>query len=345
MQFLIGILIGIAIAILAVNWFLKRPKPEREEIESKLQAIQDRLSTELRQEMQNMRETLERSRETLGERFERTSHMMQERVKEFTEGITSMKAELTRVGDHVKDVASVQDLFKSPKLRGQWGEETLLHILSQHYPAELYEIQYVFASGEKVDAVLKLPNNTLAPIDAKFPLENFAAMTEATTEQERENAKKAFVQSVKNRIDEIAKKYILPAEGTTDYALMYVPAEAVYYEIVFGVGKDAGLAEYARVKKIIIASPNTLFMALRTIEHWYKDINVGKKTQEILRRIEKIVQNAGKLSEEFDKLGKHLDNARSAYDNTEKRLDIMVEGAQKLVSGAKVKKLDSGEES
>jgi len=340
---ILGILIGVVAAFVAYNWLLKQPKKEREDIETKMQAFQDRMVALILQEMKQMRDTLEHSKDALGERFERTSKMMHDEVRLFTERVTQMRSALEQVEEHVKGVASFQELFKSPKLRGQWGEETLNHILSQHFPEELYEIQHEFSSGEKVDAVLKLPNKLLAPIDAKFPLENFSKMVESKTDAEREDTKKLFVQDVKNRIDEIAKKYILPAEGTTDYALMYVPAEAVYYEIINGVGRDANIADYAQSKKVSIVSPNTLFMALRTIEHWYRDVNVGRKTRDILHRLEKVIQDAGKLSEDFDKLGKHLDNAKSAYDSSDKRLKIMVEGARKLTSGEMPKELEAEE--
>jgi DNA recombination protein RmuC len=317
---LIGILTGAVLFYAILIRFFRLETQKEKTIDEKMAEFERRII-----------EALERSKETLGERFERTSIMMQERVREFTEGITSMKAELSKMNEHVKEISSVQDLFKSPKLRGQWGEETLIHILSQHYPKELYEIQYEFRSGEKVDAVLKLPNGTLAPIDAKFPLENFSSYIESVSPQEKENSKKNFIQAVKSHIDTISRKYILPGEGTTDYALMYVPAEAVYYEIIFGIGKDAGLPEYARARKIIIVSPNTLFMALRTIEHWYKDISVERKTKEILQKIEKILHHAEKLSDDFEKLGKHLQNATSSYAASEKRLNLMKEDAEKLL--------------
>lgn len=342
MQIILGILIGLVIALAVAHWFLRRPKSEREDIAAKLQIIQDRLSTELRQEMQNMRETLERSKETLGERFERTSHMMQERVKEFTAGVTSMKTELEKVGGHVKDVASFQDLFRIPKLRGQWGEASLANILSQHYPEQLFSLQYTFKSGERVDAILKLPNGFILPIDAKFPSENFAKMSEAESDAAKAEYQKYFTQDVKARIDEIGNKYILPAEQTIDFALMYVPAERIYYEIINQI-KDANLVEYAQSKKVIMTSPNTLYITLRTIEHWYKDAEFGREKQVILGRLAKIQQDAEKLKEDFGKLGRHLDNARSAYDGSEKRLEIMGRDMQKLTAPKETKKLlDSG---
>jgi DNA recombination protein RmuC len=343
-QFLLGLIVGIAAGVAALNWFLKRPKAEREALEEKMQAFQDRISRELREEMDRMRETLERSRETLGERFERTSKMMNEQVQSFTERITQMKAELDKMGEHVKDVASFQELFRSPKLRGQWGEASLANILSQHYPEDLFRLQYMFKNGERVDAALKLPNNLLLPIDAKFPSENFSKMVEAESDASKIEFRKNFIQDVKTRIDEIAQKYILPAEGTTDFALMYVPAEAIYYEIINQIAKEIDLVGYAWQKKVIMTSPNTLYLTLRTIEHWYKDVQISRETRAILGRLAKVLQDAKKLSDDFGKLGRHLENARSAYDSSEKRLSIMVEGVEKLTASKELKKLETGEE-
>ncbi len=331
-QFILGILVGLAAAFAALNWFLKRPKSERQILEDKIQAFQDRISKELREEMQRMRETLESSKETLGERFERTSHMMQERIKEFTLGVTKMQEALDRVGEHVKDVASFQELFRSPKLRGQWGEASLANILSQHYPKELFELQYMFKNGERVDAILKLPNGFLLPIDAKFPAENFAKMTEAESETAKKEFKKAFIQDIKARIEEVSQKYILPQEHTTDFALIYVPAEAIYYEIINQIAKEIDLVSWAQSKNIIMTSPNTLYLTLRTIEHWYKDVQISRQTRAILNRLAKVLQDAQKLADDFGKLGRHLDSAKSAYESSEKRLSIMVEGVQKLIS-------------
>ena len=158
-----------------------------------------------------------------------TSQAMNDQMRSFTKEATQIREDLKQVQATVKDVSTFQEIFKSPKLRGQWGEASLEHILAQHFPKELYKIQYLFSSGEQVDAVLKLPNDLVLPIDSKFPSENFDKMVKANTEIEKDFFKKSFLEDVKNRINEIAAKYILPAEATTEFALMYIPAEAIYY--------------------------------------------------------------------------------------------------------------------
>lgn len=266
------------------------------------------------------------------------SQAMNRQISSFTKEATQIREDLKQVQETVKDVSTFQDIFKSPKLRGQWGEASLEHILSQHFPKELYKIQHLFSSGEQVDAVLKLPNGRILPIDAKFPSENFAKMIEAAGD-DRGYFQKKFTEDVKLKVEEIASKYILPSEGTVDFALMYIPAEAVYYEIVNNIGKDFDLASYAWSKRVILTSPNTIYLALRTIEHWFKDTQISRQTQEILKRLDKVHQDAGKLMDDFRKLGSHLRNAISAYDSSEKRLSLFSDKVEKLLETKEPKKL------
>ena len=259
------------------------------------------------------------------------SQAMYQQMNSFTKEATQIREDLKQVQETVKDVSTFQEIFKSPKLRGQWGEASLEHILSQHFPTELYKSQYLFSTGEQVDAVLKLPNGRVLPIDSKFPSENFSKMIESNLKEEKEIFRKNFVQDVKARINEITLKYIIPAEGTTDFALMYIPAEAIYYEIVNNIGKEFDLTNYAWSKKVILTSPNTIYLALRTIEHWFKDTQISRQTQEILKRLDRVYQDAEKLMDDFRKLGSHLKNAVSAYDSSEKRLGLFSDKVERLL--------------
>ena len=190
-----------------------------------------------------------------------------------------------------------------------------------------------------MDAVLKLPNGRVLPIDAKFPSENFDKMINAVLEIEKNFCRKNFLEDVKNRINEIATKYVLPSEGTTDFALIYIPAEAIYYEIINNISKEVDVAAFAWSKKIILTSPNTIYLTLRTIEHWFRDTQISRQTQEILKKLSKVHQDAEKLMEDFRKLGSHLKNASSAYGDSEKRLSLLDERVEKLVEIGETKQL------
>jgi len=268
-----------------------------------------------------------------------TSRAMQDQMHSFTKEATQIREDLKQVQEVVKDVSSFQEIFKSPKLKGQWGEASLEHILSQHFPQELYKKQYLFSSGEQVDAILKLPDSKILPIDAKFPSENFEKMINTASETEKNFYKKTFLEDVKFKINDIASKYILPSEGTVDFALMYIPAEAIYYEIVNNIGREFDLANYAWSKKVILTSPNTIYLTLRTIEHWFRDTQISRQTQEILKKLAKVHQDAETLMENFRKLGGHLRNASSAYSDSERRLSLLDEKVEKLVEIGETKQL------
>jgi len=272
-----------------------------------------------------------------------TSKAMQDQIRSFTKETTEMRENLKQIGETIKDVSTFQEIFKSPKLRGQWGEASLEHILSQHFPKELYKIQYLFSSGEQVDAVLKLPNGKVLPIDSKFPSENFEKMINAGVETEKNFYKKSFLEDVKNMVQEIASKYILPSEGTTEFAFMYIPAEAIYYEIINNIGREMDIAAFAWSKHVILTSPNGLYKDLRTIEHWFRDTQISKQTQEILKKLGRVHQDSEKLMEDFRKLGSHISNAKSAYESSENRLRLLDDKVEKLVEIRETERLEEPE--
>jgi len=268
-----------------------------------------------------------------------TSQAMNKQISSFTKETVQLREELKQVQETMKGISSFQEIFKSPKLRGQWGEASLeRQILSEYFPKEFYKTQYLFSSGEQVDAVLKLPNGKFLPIDAKFPLENFVRMMEVTLEKEKQPFRKKFIDDVKSRINEISSKYILPSENTVDFALMYISAEAVFYEIMFNL-KEEDVANFARSKKVVLTSPNTIYLTLRTVIDWFRDTQISRQTQEILKRLNKIQQDSEKLMEDFRKLGNHLKNATSAYEDSEKHLSLLSERVEKLIGGKETQKL------
>lgn len=268
-----------------------------------------------------------------------TSKAMHNQISSFTKETVQIREELKKVQETMKSISSFQEIFKTPKLRGRWGEASLEHqILCEYFPKEFYKTQYLFSSGERADAVLRLPNGKLLVIDAKFPFENFSKMVESSEEKEKTFYCQKFIDDVKTRINEIAEKYILPSENTVDFALMYIPAEAVFYEIMFNL-KEENIADFARSKKIVLTSPNTIYLTLRTIIDWFRDTQISRQTQEILKKLNRIQIDSEKLMEDFKKLGSHLRNAVSSYENSEKRLSLFSEKVEKLLEIKETKKL------
>ncbi len=322
------IIVLLILSFVGVIFFLLLKKSKIDQVQSEaIKDLERRITDLMISQLKEMRESQDG-----------VSRQMNEQIHSFTQEATRIREEMKQVQASIKDVSSFQEIFKSPKLRGQWGEASLEHILSQHFPEELYKLQYLFPSGEQVDAVLKLPNGKVLPIDAKFPSENFGKMIESQG-NEQDFFQKKFIEDVKARINEITSKYILPSEGTVDFALMYIPAEAVYYEIINNVSRKFDLANYAWSKRVILTSPNTIYLTLRTIEHWFRDTQISRRTQEILKSLERISRDAQKLMEDFRKLGSHLRNATSAYDNSEKRLNMFSDKVEKLLETKEFKKL------
>ncbi|MBI5599758.1 MAG: DNA recombination protein RmuC [Deltaproteobacteria bacterium] len=229
-----------------------------------------------------------------------------------------------QVYDVGKDIAGLQEILRAPTLRGGLGEFFLGDLLSQILPSSHYELQYTFKNGNRVDAVIKLAQG-LVPVDSKFPLENFRRYIECQTEKDKLAAKRGFVKDVKNRIDEIASSYILPDEGTFNFALMYIPAENVYYETIIrdedSFGDERHIAGYAFSKRVIPVSPNSFYAYLQTILLGLRGLEISKKAETILAHLETLRNDFQRFTDDFDVLGGHISKARTKHEDAQKRLE------------------------
>jgi len=228
-------------------------------------------------------------------------------------------------------VADVQQLLQVPRLRGTLGEIWLEELIRQVLPPAAFATQHVFSSGERVDAVLRL-GDRLVPVDAKFPLEACRRMLAATDEGVRDRERRAFLRSVRARVDEIADKYIRPDEGTYDFAFMYVPAEGVYYEAVVrdaGPGDD-NLIGYALQRRVVPVSPHTFYAYLLVIMHGLKGLEVEARAREILDDLGALRQQFTAFWESYDKVGTHLTNASRQYGEAERLRAGVERGFERL---------------
>lgn len=255
----------------------------------------------------------------LGERLDSASKV----VGQVQSRLGQLEEANRRIFDVGKDIASLQEILRAPKLRGSIGELFLGDLLAQILPPKHYALQYRFKSGEKVDAVIRLGPG-LVPVDAKFPLENFRRLVEATTEKERSDARKKFTSDVKKHVDDIAGKYILPDEGTFDFALMYIPAENVYYETIIkdeSFGEDKSISSYALSKRVIPVSPNSFYAYLEAIILGLRGLKVEESAQEIIRSLIRLEDDFSRFRDDFNKLGSHLSHSKSSYETADKRLE------------------------
>jgi DNA recombination protein RmuC len=263
-------------------------------------------------------EILERTQQNLGERLDNAARVVGS-VQKSLGGLEEANRKIYDVG---KDIASLQEILRAPKLRGGLGEFFLEDLLAQILPPQHFVIQHAFKSGERVDAVIKL-GSSLVPVDSKFPLENFKRMLEAANDDERSRAKRQFVGDVKKHVDAIAGKYILPDEGTYDFALMYIPAENVYYETIIKDDSEGerNLSQYALSKRVVPVSPNSFYAYLQAIVLGLKGMKVEEHAKEIIQYLSRLRGDFAKFRDDFGLLGKHLGHAQTSYQTTEKRLE------------------------
>lgn len=263
-------------------------------------------------------EILERTHQSLGERLDNAARVVGN-VQKSLGGLEEANRKIYDVG---KDIASLQEILRAPKLRGGLGEFFLEDLLTQILPAQHFIIQHAFKSGERVDAVIKL-GSSLVPVDSKFPLENFKRTLEAANDDERSRTKRQFISDVKKHVDAIASKYILPDEGTYDFALMYIPAENVFYETIIKDDSEGerNLSQYALSKRVIPVSPNSFYAYLQAIVLGLKGMKVEERAKEIIQYLSRLRGDFGKFRDDFGLLGKHLNHAQASYQSTEKRLE------------------------
>lgn len=242
--------------------------------------------------------------------LQENSRQLNERLDKAAEVIRDVGKEVGQMSEIGRNMRELQEFLKSPKIRGNIGEQVLKDLITQIFPKKNFHLQYEFSTGEKVDAAIQTDAGIL-PIDAKFPMENFQKLAKAKAEGEIKIIRKDFIRDIKKHIDAIAKKYILPHEGTMDFALMYVPSEAVFYEIV--IMDD--LVEYARQQRVFIVSPTTLYAHLQAILLSYEGKKIETQSREILRLLRGLQIDYDKVNDSIDILGKHLGNASNQYVN------------------------------
>ncbi len=302
---ILGVLTLVAVVVLIARG---RPKP-------------DQSLVLLQQQLNAMQQRLDEFGRTVAENLQQSTAQMNTRLDRAAQVVGDLREKVGQIHEVGKAAAELVNILRAPKLRGGMGELFLGDLLAQILPPEHYRLQHRFKSGEAVDAAIQI-GQKLVPVDAKFPLENFKRVMEAGSDSERVAARKQFLRDVKKHVDAIAGKYILPDEGTYDFALMYVPAENVYYETIIkeDAGEEHQLFGYALQKRVIPVSPNSFYAYLQTILLGLRGMKVEQQAQEILAALTRLRGDFDKLQESFRLVGKHLTNATSAYGETEKSL-------------------------
>ena len=276
---------------------------------------------ELRSE--STRQLAERNAE-VDRRLEAMTATMDRRLETASEASSAIHRQLGELGQanaeilaRANDLKKLEQALRPPKARGGFGELLLGNLLRDRLPPDSYELQYGFRTGERVDAVIRV--DRLVPIDAKFPLDNFQRLADAETDEQRTLCEKAFSRDLKLHVDAIAQKYIRPDEGTYDFALMYLPSEGVYYELV--CGRTGALLQYAHEKRVFPVSPTTFTSQLQVIALGLKGMQIEQRAHEVMAYVAQLQGDFGRFREDFQVVGKHIGNAQSKFAEAEKRLD------------------------
>jgi len=274
---------------------------------------------------------------TVGERIADTTKVFGE-VKEKLGELTQRTAQIQEVG---KDISSLHDILRAPKFRGGFGELLLERLLDDILPRDNYSLQYRFRNGETVDAVIRIGGN-LVPIDSKFPLEDFERITKAESEEEQVALRRQFTRTIKKHIDAVTK-YILPDENTFDFALMYIPAENIYYETILrGQAEESEIYSYSLQKRVIPVSPNSFYAYLQVIILGLKGLHIESAAREILGHLGRLQGDLNDFQEDYATLGGHIRHAATKYDDAARKLTRLGDKLQ-VVGETPIEKLPEGE--
>lgn len=323
METLIIILIVlVVIAILAIIFIFSRRKSPEEggNNDVGLKLILEQINELNRTVDKKIGESAHHVRESMQAQLSESSKL----IREVTQGLTKLDETNKQVVSFADQLQSLQDILKNPKQRGVLGEYYLETLLKNILPPGQYKMQYAFLNGEIVDAAVFVKDKVI-PIDSKFSLENYNKMAEEKNPVEKEKLEKAFVNDLKNRIQETAK-YVRPQEGTMDFAFMFIPHEAIYYDLL--VNKIGAISEEtdnliqraASRYKVIIVSPTSFLAYLQTVLQGLKALQIEEKAKDIIKRVEELGMHLKKYEDYHVKLGVSLGTVVNHYNSSGKEL-------------------------
>jgi len=266
--------------------------------------------TKLSEELVSWLKDLGESNRQVDSKLTHNMDMFNQRLDKAAQSMQGVQKSIGEFSEIGRSMKQLQEFLQSPKLRGNIGEQVLKELLAQSLPSETYSLQYEFKNGQRADAIVKTSQGLIA-IDSKFPLTGFKKMAEVNDQKEKEILKREFVRDIKRHIASISSKYIQAAEGTLDYALMYVPSESVYYEML----NLEELYDYAASMRVVPVSPLSFYAFLRVILISHEGARIQSKTKEILNVLQSIRKDFERTDESLSVLNKHISNAYNQSSN------------------------------
>ncbi len=345
MELLLFLILGmVVVGFAGIFWFLKNQAKPKED-----QAGVMLLQNQLHEITRRLDSSKGEMTETLQRQFSDSARI----IRDVTERLTKLDETNKQVVNFADQLKNLQDILKNPKQRGILGEYYLETVLKNVLPPGAYQMQYGFKDGVIVDAVVFV-DKRIIPIDSKFSLENYNRILEARDPAERERYEKALVADIKNRIDETSK-YVKPEENTMDFAFMFIPSEAIYYDLLINkvgaVTDDTkNLLYYAGQKKVIIVSPTSFLAYLQTVLQGLRNQKISEQAKEIVGQVENLGKHLFAFDEYMQRLGKNLSTTVGMYNSASKEFkkidkDVLkISGAAMGVEPQLLEKPDLGEE-
>lgn len=287
--------------------------------------------------LKDMRGSLDTNLSGVQRQLSETERSMNFRLNRAAEVIGEVQKHLGAMSEASSYIKDLHQLLQAPKFRGGFGEQILNDLLKQTFPREKFSLQHAFRSGAIVDALITTAEGSI-PIDAKFPMDSFKRYGNATNDEERKLAGKEFVRDCKKHIDDISSKYILPEEGTIDFAVMYIPSEPIAYEIINNFPE---ILDFAHQKHVSIASPNQFYSFLKVVMIGFEKQQVSSQARQILAHLKAIQRDASLFGEDLRLVNRHLTNAKNASDQATTsftRLEGKIQGVQLSEGGEEPKK-------
>jgi len=320
----VGIIVGLLVAIF-VAW-KQKPKGQSESLMM--------LQQQMQQVTKVLDDRLSESHKTLQTQFGQSAKIIQN----VTERLTKLDETNRQVMGFAEQLQLLQNTLTNPKQRGILGEYYLEELLKNVFSPGQYQMQYKFKDGQIVDAVLFVRENKIIPIDSKFSLETYNRILEEKDKARREELELQLRRDLKERIDETAK-YIRPNENTLELAFMFIPAEAVYYDLLVNKigtlkGNTRDLIDYAvREKHVIPVSPTSFYAYLQTILQGLRAMQIEKSAQEIRKRVEMLSRHLLNYEEYLKRLGNNLGTAVNAYNASYKEFGKIDKDVVKITEG------------
>src|SRR3989454_6926794 len=320
-------LLAAIVAVTALAVVLRRSPNDggtalRESVGAQLQAAQQGAQGQvelLARSVADLRSDLSRALGATEQQLTSQAGTTQRTLGDLSRQLGALSEQSQRIGELAKDIGSLQDLLRAPKSRGGFGELLLERLLHDAPPATAYEIQYTYKDGSRVDAIVRYAGR-IVPIDAKFPNETWTALANASDETERRTKKRVFLQQVRRHVDAVGR-YVSPADGTIDFAVMYIPSESVYYDLVLREEEgEPDLRAYCAERKVIPASPNTLLAYLQVIALGVRGLAMQERTRELQQGVSAVRREFERFVELHDQLGRHLENATKKFDEADRAL-------------------------